>query len=112
MRSKSLPGVAITTSTHLRIALTCGDCPTPPKITVCLIPVSAPYAAKLSQIWIASSLVGVRISVLILSAVFGSFGALCKSCRIGIANDAVFHVPVWAHHITSFPWRINGIDFS
>lgn len=32
-----------------------------------------------------------------------------RSCKIGIAKAAVFHVPVWAHQRKSLPVKIIGI---
>ena len=112
IKSSNLPGVAITISTPLRNIFTCGDCHTHPKITVFVTHVCFPYESKLSPIWIANSLVGVKINAHIFHVGRVSFLYAWSNCKIGIANDAVFHVPVCAHPKTSFPSRINGIDFA
>ena len=57
----------------------------------------------------ANSRVGVKINVLIFLPLLGEF---VKFCRIGIAKDAVFPVPVCAQPIISFPSKTKGIDCS
>ena len=93
IKSSNRPGVAMTTSTPFFNAVTCGPCPTPPKITVQFKPVCLPYALKLSPICMASSLVGVTIKLLIfflLSCVL----LLTNNCKIGSVKAAVLPVPV------------------
>lgn len=117
MRSRRRPGVAIKISTHARSFSTCFPCPTPPNITVAVSQVYRPYARKLSSVWIASSRVGVMMRVRIFLCFEKVFSVLLdfpseRSCKIGIAKEAVFPVPVCAHPRKSRPFRIEGIDFS
>ncbi len=109
IRSSSLPGVAISISVPWRSLDTCGPWLTPPNITVCFRNVCLPYSANDSDICIASSLVGLRISA--LSCLFARFSrGLCRSCSIiGIANAAVFPVPVCAIPRMSLPDSSTGI---
>ncbi len=65
----------------------------------------------------ASSRVGVIIRVLIFlcfEKVFSFFGEFpsVRSCKIGIAKEAVFPVPVCAHPRKSRHFKIEGMDFS
>ena len=53
----------------------------------------------------ANSRVGVKINVLIFLPLLGEF---VKFCRIGIAKDAVFPLPVLDLTIQSVPERILG----
>lgn len=116
IRSRSLPGVAITISTHLRSTLTWGFCPTHQNITVLLMLLFLPYLRIFSAICVASSLVGVRIRlrmyafcplVELLSSCVAS-----RRCSIGSENAAVFPVPVWAHQNTSLHSSAWGIACS
>src|SRR5690606_16792346 len=79
---------------------------TPPKTTKFLRPRCLFKSAKVLSICIASSRVGAKIK---------AFGALeldlwpAHFCRIGMLKAAVFPVPVCAHPMMSFPFKINGI---
>jgi len=114
-RSKSLPGVATSISTHLRSILTWLPCLTPPNITVVLRLVLREYLRRFSPICIASSLVGVMMSERIHTRSLRpslSSCVLSSSCNMGSENDAVLPVPVCAQPKISFPSSATGIDCS
>ena len=56
-----------------------------------------PSASNCSEIWKASSLVGVR------TRVWSLWGEASRDCRMGRAKAPVFPEPVSARPITSFP---------
>ena len=109
MRSRSLPGVATRICTPARRASVWAFCDTPPKITVCLMPACLPYAVKLSPIWIASSRVGVSMSALMPRGPRPDARSSCSNCIMGMANAAVFPVPVWAQPRRSFFSSMMGM---
>lgn len=65
-----------------------------------------PITLNWSEIWIASSLVGVRISAKI------PYGSSANFCRIGRAKASVLPDPVCETPIQFFPSRILGIQCS
>ena len=68
-----------------------------------------------SLIWSANSLVGAMTSDLIFLGdvdFTSSRAALIKCCKIGIANAAVFPVPVWASPSRSWPFNAIGMECS
>ena len=69
----------------------------------CCIPIVAPRASICSDIWNASSLVGVRMQA-------NSFcGVSSRACKIGRTNDPVLPDPVSAKPITSLPFSATGM---
>ena len=73
------------------------------------MPVCLPYAVKLSPIWIASSRVGVNIRALMVRGAPAAGRSSCNNCSMGMANAAVFPVPVWAQPSRSFFARMMGM---
>ena len=68
-----------------------------------MLPMVAPSASICSDIWKASSLVGVRMQA-------NSFwGFSRRACKIGRTNDPVLPEPVSARPITSLPFRATGM---
>ena len=108
IKSSKRPGVATRISIPFCNIVTCGRWFTPPNITPWRTGVYLAYSSKHSLICKASSRVGVRIKAL-TPLRFVIIGSACKSWMIGIANEAVFPVPVCAHPNISFRDKATGI---
>ena len=111
-KSYSLPGVASSTCAPLRMDCNWGRSPTPPTTTVVRMPVPAAILANTSSIWIASSRVGVRITL----RMPGGRGCFSSMWIRGRTNASVLPVPVCAVTTRSFPasagsmaWACTGV---
>jgi len=106
MSSARRPGVATTTWGRCTRSMACCRWSRPPTTTSASRVIPAPRALNWSQIWNASSRVGVS------TRAYTPKGSRASFWRIGITKAAVFPEPVWAHPMTSRPARVAGIVFT